>query len=201
MPSLITHAIVGAGATRLSLGSGAPRSLYGAAVVLSCLPDADVVGFRLGVPYAAPWGHRGASHALAMAALVSLPVAAALARLPRGAAGALRWPALWAVLFVAMASHGLLDALTNGGHGIALLWPFSDARFFAPWQPIAVSPISVTRFLSARGLHVLASEVMVVWAPLAVAIALAERVRARRGGRSLDLAIEGVADEHDHEAE
>lgn len=182
MPSLITHAIVAAGATRLAFGAGAPRSLYGAAVALSCLPDADVVGFRLGVPYAAPWGHRGASHALVMAALVSLPVAAALRWWFRRTAGAPRVAALWAFLFVAAASHGLLDALTNGGHGIALLWPFSDARFFAPWRPIAVSPISLTRFVSGRGLLVLASEAAVVWAPLGAAVALGEAVRLRRRG-------------------
>lgn len=180
MPSLISHAIVAAGATRLVFGAGAPRAVYAAAVALSCLPDADVIGFRLGVPYAAPWGHRGASHSLAMAAMVSLPVAGALARRHRGAAGAPRWPALWAFLFAAMASHGILDAFTSGGHGIALLWPSSAERFFAPWRPIAVSPIGLSRFLSARGVHVLASEATVVWAPLAVTLAFAERFRSRR---------------------
>jgi len=29
---------------------------------LSLLPDIDVIGFPLGVPYGAPFGHRGASH-------------------------------------------------------------------------------------------------------------------------------------------
>ena len=78
MPSLISHAIVAAGATRLVFGAGAPRAVYAAAVALSCLPDADVIGFRLGVPYAAPWGHRGASHSLAMAAMVAVALAASI---------------------------------------------------------------------------------------------------------------------------
>lgn len=37
---------------------------------LSLLPDADVVGFRFGVPYAAPWGHRGATHSLMFPVIV-----------------------------------------------------------------------------------------------------------------------------------
>src|SRR5436190_24157522 len=34
---------------------------------LSLLPDADVIGFALGVQYGDPWGHRGATHSLVLA--------------------------------------------------------------------------------------------------------------------------------------
>src|SRR5262245_141675 len=34
---------------------------------LSLLPDADVIGFAMGVRYADPWGHRGATHSLTFA--------------------------------------------------------------------------------------------------------------------------------------
>jgi hypothetical protein len=40
-----------------------------------------------------------------------------------------------------LASHGVLDTMTDGGLGAALLWPFSLTRFFAPWRPIPVAPI------------------------------------------------------------
>ena len=50
-----------------------------------------------------------------------------------------------------------LDALTDGGLGAALAWPFSDARFFAPWRPIPVAPIGVG-MLSRRGLEVVLAE-------------------------------------------
>ena len=43
------------------------------------------------------------------------------------------------LLFVAMASHGVLDALTDGGRGVGFLIPFSSERFFFPWRPIPVS--------------------------------------------------------------
>jgi inner membrane protein len=66
-----------------------------------------------------------------------------------------------------VASHGLLDALTDGGLGAALLWPFSDERFFAPWRPLPVAPIG-SRFWSAGGLAVAATELawflpLLVW--------------------------------------
>jgi inner membrane protein len=69
-------------------------------------------------------------------------------------------------LSLAAASHGLLDAFTTGGYGIAFLWPFSEQRFFAPVQMIDVSPLSISRFFSSRGLDVLGSELAWVWAPL-----------------------------------
>ncbi|MCA8967543.1 MAG: metal-dependent hydrolase, partial [Planctomycetes bacterium] len=73
-------------------------------------------------------------------------------------------------LFLATASHGLLDAFTDGGLGIALLAPFSSMRWFAPWRPIAVAPIGVGAFFSEWGLRVMVSELRWVWLPvLAVA--------------------------------
>ena len=65
---------------------------------------------------------------------------------------------------VVFASHGFLDTLTDGGLGSALLWPFSDQRFFAPWRPLPVAPIG-RAFLSSRGLYVLLVEA-IVFAPV-----------------------------------
>lgn len=127
-------------------------------IALAGLPDLDVVAFRLGVPYGATWGHRGAAHSLTMAALLTL-LAAGLARLERLPAGRV---ALAAGL--CLFSHGLLDSLTDGGMGIALFWPFSGRRVFAPWQPIRVSAIGL-RALSARGLGVLLHEAL-IFSPL-----------------------------------
>jgi inner membrane protein len=58
---------------------------------------------------------------------------------------------------LAVGSHGLLDALTDGGLGAALLWPFSNARLFAPVRPLPVAPIG-TGMLSSRGLYVVVVE-------------------------------------------
>jgi len=122
------------------------------------LPDADVVGFRLGVHYADFLGHRGFSHSLVFAAILAL----SLVVLPT--AGAHR-RALWMYLFLATASHGLLDALTDGGLGVALFAPFDNSRYFFPARPIAVSPIGLSHFFSAGGMSVIASEAVWVWLP------------------------------------
>ncbi|MBZ4416079.1 metal-dependent hydrolase [Myxococcus sp. RHST-1-4] len=152
----IGHVAVGMALGRYEAGNMSPGRLAAAMTLfslLALLPDADVVAFRLGIPYSATWGHRGASHSLVFAAGVAL-LAAGVARALR--APAARWGAL---TFVAVASHGLLDALTNGGLGAALLWPFSHGRFFAPVRPLPVSPIGAG-MLSARGLYVVGVELL-----------------------------------------
>ncbi len=72
-------------------------------------------------------------------------------------------------VFICAASHPLLDAMTSGGLGVALAWPWSEQRFFAPWRPIRVSPFA-PQFFSARGLATLLSELRWVWLPLATAV-------------------------------
>lgn len=125
---------------------------------LSLLPDADVVGFRYGIAYGDPWGHRGATHSLLFSGLLgtAIGIVAPLFRLP-----ALKTGVLAALV---LASHAILDTFTDGGLGCALLWPFSDERFFAPWRPLPVAPIG-RAFLSAAGLQVVAVE-LVFFAPL-----------------------------------
>jgi inner membrane protein len=77
--------------------------------------------------------------------------------------------------------HGLLDAMTNGGKGVAFFSPFDMTRCFLPWRPILVSPIGVTRFFSPRGLAVLQGEFFWIWLPavsLACCAYALRRVRA-----------------------
>ncbi|MEP7347936.1 MAG: metal-dependent hydrolase, partial [Gemmatimonadaceae bacterium] len=47
----------------------------------------------------------------------------------------------------------------------ALLWPFSNVRYFAPWRPIPVAPIGLD-FLSERGLRVALTELAIFSIPL-----------------------------------
>jgi inner membrane protein len=44
------------------------------------------------------------------------------------------------------ASHGILDAMTDGGLGVAFFSPFDDTRCFFPFRPIKVSPIGLSFF-------------------------------------------------------
>jgi len=147
-----------------------------AGMIISILPDADAIGFWLGIPYGAALGHRGFTHSLVFAALLA---AAALAGL-RPTSETPSRGGLASYLFVCAASHGVLDGMTDGGLGVAYFAPFSDTRFFLPWRPIPVSPISVSGFISQRGLGILAGEIVWIWLPFAaVALAGTRRSRAR----------------------
>jgi inner membrane protein len=132
-------------------------SRAGLYAALALLPDLDVIAFRLGIPYEAALGHRGASHSLLAAIGIGLCAGLAIAR-----PGTRTRTIAFSILVVA--SHGLLDALTDGGLGVALGWPWSDARCFAPLRPIPVAPIG-RRFVSAWGLRVALVE-LACFAPL-----------------------------------
>lgn len=136
-----------------------PPWLLFAALAFAILPDIDALGLWLGVPYAHPFGHRGFTHSLFFSVLLAIAGA-----LFAPAMGAMPWVA-FGVLFVSTASHGLLDGLTNGGLGVAFLAPFSQRRYFLPWQVIEVSPLSLFALASWRGLRVLGSELRTVWMP------------------------------------
>jgi inner membrane protein len=120
------------------------------------LPDADVLSFHMGIPYEAAFGHRGFSHSILFAQMFALAGAWLLQRYG--------WRRAFVFLFITTLSHSLLDACTSGGLGVALLWPWPK-RYFMPWHPIRVSPLSLMRFLSPRGLAVLKSEFIWIWLP------------------------------------
>lgn len=154
MPTILTHPVVA------SVKTWFPRLPRGAVLlgaIGSILPDADVAAFVFGIPYAHTFGHRGFSHSIVFALAFALLATVIL----RGRV------ATFAFLFLCTMSHGVLDALTDGGLGIAFFSPFSNERYFFPWTPIRVSPLGVG-FFSARGLETLWSEVVWVWVTCAV---------------------------------
>ena len=89
---------------------------------LALLPDADVVGLSLGLADHGLYGHRGYSHSL----LFAVTIAAGAYLVAR------RWgtrPWFTALLtFLAVTSHGVLDAMTYRTRGIPFFWPFDEMR-------------------------------------------------------------------------
>jgi inner membrane protein len=90
------------------------------------------------------------------------------------------WFILYLTFFAATASHGILDAFTTGGLGVAFFAPFWDERYFFPWKVIKVSPISVTRFFSSKGIQVLKSEFAWVWIPSFIVILISYTINKLR---------------------
>lgn len=162
----IGHVAVGMAAARAcrdgrpstALRAGAPGLVAMAGwSALSLLPDADVIGFAMGVQYGDPWGHRGATHSLTLALGLGAAIGVAAPRLKLSRSRA------WAIASIVLTSHALLDTMTDGGLGCALFWPVDLTRYFAPWRPIPVAPIGLA-FLSPAGLFISLVEV-VLFAP------------------------------------
>lgn len=175
MPS-IGHLAVGLAAGRVTQPPAGLEPRFWTLLLLaaSSAPDLDVLAFPLGIPYGAALGHRGVTHSLVFAGLSGC--ALGLVARTRGV------PALRVIVAVSvvMASHGVLDAFTDGGLGVAFLAPFDDTRWFAPRRPIHVSPIGLRRFVESGGLRVLASEIEWVWLPCLVVACVAIGLRRRR---------------------
>ncbi len=129
-------------------------------ILLTILPDADVIGFGLGIQYEDMLGHRGFSHSIVFALLVSFLIA----KFRLKYTGKYLYQGV-IVLFLSTISHGILDGFTNGGLGVGYFIPFDSTRYFFPFTPIEVSPIGIRNFLSMRGLEVLWSEAKLVWIP------------------------------------
>jgi len=162
MPSVFSHAASG-----LAIGTAfwqpqVPARFWVAGALVAALPDLDSIGFHFGVSYGDTMGHRGLTHSLFFAAALA---AVAVAIVFPSGAGPISRTQLWLYLFLATASHGVLDALTNGGLGVAFFAPFDNTRYFFPVTPIQVSPIGVRSFFTERGLRVVASELVWVWLP------------------------------------
>jgi len=177
VPTIITHAVVGVALAQVGPRSVARGRLTFALAVLSVLPDLDVIAFHFGIPYSHWLGHRGFSHSPFFAVLLAAVVVRAdFRQVPLHSRDG--WH-LFGLCTLAIASHGVLDAFTNGGLGVALLLPFSANRYFFPFQPLVVSPIGVENFLHGRPLTVLASEILYVWVPI-LAMLAALRLSLRR---------------------
>jgi inner membrane protein len=178
MATIFSHSLAA-----LALGQAAPvepkrARFWILTAVLAALPDIDVVGFSFGVRYGDMLGHRGFTHSLFFALLVSCLVV--LLGFSDTATLSTRWFKLVTYFAVVIASHGVLDAMTDGGLGVAFFAPFYNERYFFPWRPIEVSPIGIEPFLSGRGLQVIISEIKWIWIPSALLVSAVTLYRRMR---------------------
>lgn len=163
MATIFTHAVVAAAIGSAFAPRWLPRRWWLLGAACAMLPDADVVGFAFGVHYGDFWGHRGFTHSLCFAAILAVLITAICYARPVSKL------ALVCYLFLATASHGVLDALTDGGLGIAFFSPFDTGRYFFPFTPVPVSPIGAG-FFSAEGAAVLRHEAIWLGLPAAISI-------------------------------
>ena len=162
MPTVITHSFVSLALAPLSRRLGFPVFIIVLGAICCAIPDIDVIGFRLGVPYRSMFGHRGFTHSFLFAFLLAGFLTLVTWKWTRCQCKPLT---VFLFIFLCTASHPLLDAMTDGGHGVALFSPFSNERIFFSWRPLKVSPFDVSRFLNGRANNVIFSELKWVVAP------------------------------------
>jgi len=163
MPTIMSHALAAFAGGKLFGING--RWILLAGMLSAMLPDADVLGFNMGISYGSMWGHRGFTHSIPFAFIW-----AALLTLLFTKSSGIHWSKIFLFLFLATASHGLLDAMTTGGKGVAFFAPFSAERYFLPFKVIKVSPLGIRNFFSEWGLRVLKSEAFWIGIPSIIAI-------------------------------
>ena len=134
MPTVFSHPAPVLALAALLGGRVSTRMLlFG--ILCAVLPDADVIGFRFGISYADAFGHRGFSHSLAFALLMGCAGFGVAPLFLRGS----RLMG-FTVGLLAVSSHILLDAMTNGGLGVAALRPNPVLLRLAPYPGFAVRP-------------------------------------------------------------
>ncbi len=175
MATIISHSIAALALGKAFASKRQPPRFWLLTALCSVLPDLDVISFAFGIRYSEMMGHRGITHSLPFA--LALGVLVALLFLDNAKLFTARWWLLVCYFFAVTASHAVLDALTDGGLGVALFAPFSNERYFFPWRPIEVSPIGLEPFLSERGSSVILSEIKWIWIPSGLVAAAAIFIR------------------------
>jgi inner membrane protein len=166
LATALTHSVLGLIVAKTAAARRpGPRFLLISAAC-STLPDLDTWLMRAGVPSSSMLGHRGFLHSPFFALMLSLLVMLIFFR--KGRLFSARSLLLTLYFFLLTASHGLIDAMTDGGAGVAFLAPFSNDRYFLPWRPIQVAPLGLGIF-SARGQQVLADELAWIILPALLA--------------------------------
>ena len=179
MPMTPTHALVPIAAALAFSDRPVPWRIVVAAAFAAALPDADwVMHLFFRVSDNSIYSHRGAAHSLFAAIAVGL-IAAFLHRHFK-----VRPLTAGVVVTAAMASHGILDMLTDSGRGVAYLWPVNSIRLFADWRPLHSGPVHKAHLL-ADSFGRLSSELQQLILPmfgLAIAIRLCRMAVARHRG-------------------
>lgn len=185
MSTIYTHAVVGLSLGRLVTARRLSFLFWILAGLLPVLPDLDVLS---PYPYRHQLGHRGFTHSLAVALVIGGAAAGMTFRRLR-----MNFWALATFFFAITALHGVLDAFTNGGEGIAFFWP-ATIRRYGPWGPLPVPDVGF-EFPNPRTSRAVRAELWMVWLPLAVvvgSVSLGRRLRRKVGRQAPRLVDRGA---------
>lgn len=171
MPMTTTHALLPVAVALGVAKRPVPWVLVLVASVAAAAPDVDgLFKYVWHLPPSSIFSHRGAAHSLFVALAAGLAAAACHKRL------GVRPLTAGVLIAAAMASHGLLDMLTDAGKGVAYLWPVSSVRLFADWRPIHSTPVHSVHLVNQGVIRLLFDIKQLIIPMFAIALA----VRAAR---------------------
>ena len=166
MPSVFTHSLLGVAAGKIFGPEKFKKTkirFWILSFICPSLPDLDVIGFYLGIPYEHVMGHRGITHSLFFALIMAILITLIFFRSEKISN---KNNLLLVTYFpLIIASHGILDGFTNGGHGIAYFAPFINDRYFFSFNPLQVSTLSPKVFFTEQGFDVMKNEFIWLWLP------------------------------------
>ena len=175
MASIISHAAAGAALSIAFAPDDAPGRYWPVAIATAVLPDVDSLLYYFRVSYSYTLSHRGFFHSPFLGLIISFLLMFFFFR--DQTLFSARWFRYFFIFFLVWTSHGLLDALTNGGRGVAFFSPFSSERYFFPWTPIQVSPMRIKSFFTSRSWSVFKNELVWIWLPGLALVFLSRMVR------------------------
>ncbi len=176
MASILAHAAIPMILRRRVSLPGLERRLAFVAVLCAIWPDVDLATLVFEVRPNEPLGHRGLTHSLIVAAVVSVLAAGLAFRALR--LGSRAWWRVFGFLFAVSAAHGLLDALTTGD-GVALFAPITNVRLASPFKLLPCCPLGLDEYLGRFGMLTFANEVLYVVMPLALVVSWLEKEAPR----------------------
>ena len=166
MPSVFTHSLLGVAAAKIFGPERFKKTkirFWTLSFFCPSLPDLDVIGFYLGIPYAHVMGHRGITHSLFFALTLAALITIIFFRNEKFSNKNNLLITIYFTLLIV--SHGILDGFTNGGHGIAYFAPFINDRYFFSFNPLQVSTLNPKEFFTGQGIDVIKNEFMWLWLP------------------------------------
>jgi inner membrane protein len=169
-----THAVAGFGIAQVYRPGRRVWLYWTLAAFLPVVPDFDTFWVA---SYGSTFGHRGFTHSILFALWFAFLTATLSYRALRA-----NLFVLTAVFFAAMASHGVLDAMTRGGEKIPFFWPLADQRY-GHWGPIPPQDLAF-ELPDPRRSRALRAELLWVWLPTAVWVAAVWTYRGIRGRQS-----------------
>ena len=179
MPTIIGHS-----AAAIAI-SGAVNKKFSLKILLlslicSFIPDADFISFVHNIEYNSLFGHRGFSHSILFAIFLGFIITFGF--FPKLKVKSKEFFTLFLTFFLVTISHSFLDMLANGGYGVALFSPFSNTRFFFPWQPIPVSLVGINHLTDHRTIYAVIFEILFLLLPSLLLVLV---LQFSRKGKSL----------------